>query len=579
MSLRKYQKDLRTKIEESWERGMRFVLAVLPTGGGKTRTFSDIILAHTMGHIISVHKGASCAIAHRQELVSQISLALNRDKVKHRIIAPPKVIKACVKLHMEDCGYSSYDVSARCAVAGVDTLVRRSKELGAWLASVTLWVQDEAHHVLRENKWGKAAEMFPNAKGLGVTASPIRADGKGLGSEFDGIFEEIVVGPNMRELINMGYLVDYRIFAPPSDLDLTGIEVSQKTGDYNPNQVAAAVKKSHIIGDVVEHYLRIANGKRGITFVPNLDIAKEVADKFNEAGVPAKMVSSDTPDIDRFHAVRDLASGKILQLVNVDLFGEGVDVPAVEVVSFARPTESYSLFIQQSGRALRLLIEASISKFWESMTPDQRKKAIAESAKPKAIIIDHVGNVLRHGLPDAPKQWSLSRREKRGSKKKDQDVIPVRFCEMCTAVYERIYKSCPYCGHTHVVTARGAPEQVDGDLYELDATVLARMRGEVALVDMSLEDKRLETIKKRMPIAGQMYQVNLHEKRQLAQRELREAMSVWGGVHTSLGREDSEIQRRFFFRYGVDVLSAQALGTKEANLLKNQILIDISDNM
>lgn len=574
-NLRHYQQRLRVSIEEAWAKpNVNNVLAILPTGGGKTRTFSDVILAHTMAGIVALPKGNSCAIAHRQELVTQISKALNKEGIKHRLIAPPKVIKACVRIHMEDVGYSLYDPSATCAVAGVDTLIKRGKELGAWLSTVTLWVQDEAHHVLDDNKWGKAAQMFPNAKGLGVTATPVRADGKGLGREYDGIFDEMVIGATMRELIDWGYLVDYRAFAPPSNLDLSQVNISQATGDYNPNQVAEAVRKSCIIGDVVEHYLKIAKGKRGITFVPNVEIAKEVADRFNNAGVPAKAVSAKTPDLERFHAVNDLAKGKLLQLVNVDLFGEGVDVPAVEVVSFARPTESYSLFIQQCGRALRLLIDAILMGKWESLSPDERKRLIAESAKPHAIIIDHVGNILRHGLPDIPKQWTLERREKRGSNKKS-DAIPVRYCEVCTSVYERIHKVCPFCGHEVVPAARTAPEYVDGDLMELTPDILAQMRKAVAEVDMSLEDKRFELSRKHVPLVGQLAGVNRHEKLQKIQAELRHVMSVWGGIHTAQGADDSEIQRRFYFRFGTDVLSAQALNTKEAEQLKNQILEDL----
>lgn len=543
--LRPYQAELKKEIYSGWEK-CDFILAVLPTGGGKTKTFADII---------HEHNSPTCAIAHRQELVSQISTALNREGVRHKIIAPAKVVKSCVRLHMEDRGVSYYDPNALTAVAGVDTLIRRGEELLNWRRSVTLWVQDEAHHVLKANKWGKAAVLFPNAKGLGVTATPTRADGKGLGGHSDGLFNLLVTGPNMRDLIDAGYLTDYKIYAPPSDLDLSGVTISDTTGDFNPAQVTQAVKRSHVLGDVVDSYLKFCNGKRGITFTSSVEMAQELAERFTAAGVPAKMVSADTPDLERYHAVRDLAAGRLLQLVNVDLFGEGVDVPAVEVVSFARPTASYSLYVQQFGRALRLF-----------------------EGKDRAIILDHVGNVLRHGLPDAPRAWTLDRREKKATKQKDPNVIPLRACSSCTMVYERVFKECPHCGYYPIPVGRAAPEQVDGDLLELDEETLNRMRGAIAEVDKTLEEKRAELARKYVPEIGIRAGVKRHRELQEAQGELRGVMATWGGYQTELGRSDSEAQRRFFHRFGVDVLTAQALPTKDAIELKKLITIDILSN-
>ena len=536
--LRPYQAKAKQDIYQAWEDRHINVLAVLPTGAGKTVLFSDII--HD-------HKGASCAIAHRQELVSQISLALARDKVRHRIIGPRAIVKLCVNLHMSELGASYYDPSSSCAVAGVDTLVRRFDELQAWLNSVTLCVQDEAHHVLEENKWGTAFKMFPNALGLGVTATPLRADGKGLGRHVDGLFDTMIEGPGMRDLIDMGFLTEYRIFAPPGDFVRPGADAIGSTGDISPAKNKAAVRKSHIVGGVVAHYIKIAAGKLGVTFTESVDTANDIAAEFNAAGVPAAVVSAKTPDSERIAVLRRFKNRELLQLVNVDLFGEGFDLPAIEVVSMARATESYALYVQQFGRALRLL-----------------------DGKAFAFIIDHVGNVERHGLPDARREWTLDRREKRG-KSKVSDAIPVRVCPECTGVYERVYVSCPFCGYTIEPASRGGPEQVDGDLIELDPQALAAMRGDIAKVDMHPEAYRHELAKKYTPLVGQLAGVKRHVANQEAQEALRLSIAWWAGYQRAQGNSDSESYRRFYFRFGVDVLSAQTLKASEALTLAEHV--------
>lgn len=559
--LRRYQKNLKSDIYNAWDGGAENVLAVLPTGGGKTRTFSDIILDKDQ---------PSCAIAHRQELVGQISTALAQNGVRHRVIGPPKVTKLCVNLHMEELGRSYVDPNSWHAVAGVDTLVRRGNELESWLKQVTLGVGDEFHHFLTANKWGRAVEMFPRAKWLGVTATPCRADGKGLGRHADGIIDEMVQGPTMRELIDMGYLTDYRIFTPPSDFHRPSIVGT--SGDYTRDGMRKAAKESHIVGDVVEHYLRIAPGKLGVTFVPDLDTAAEVAAQFNANGVPAAVVSGETPDEDRVRLLREFKNKKLLQLVNVDLFGEGFDLPAIEVISFARPTESLSLYIQQFGRVLRLMLAANLYPIWESLSPSQRKAYIAAGTKPHGIIIDHVGNVERHRLPDAHREWTLDRRDRRSSSANRDGIPPMWTCRECTASWEKIYKSCLSCGAPMPEpSARSGPEFVDGDLIELDPFILEKMRGEIARIDMHPEEYRVELSRRHVPIVGQMAHVKRHAERQQAQVQLRDSLAWWGGYQRALGRDDSESYRRFYFQFGVDVLTAQTLNTNDAYELKARV--------
>lgn len=542
MLLRPYQQDSKNDVSNIWViQPKANILLVKPCGAGKTVT---------MGSIIHDNVGAVCAIAHRQELVGQISQALAREGVTHRIIGPKSVITEIVQEHVREFGRSWYDPSAAVAVAGVDTLIKRVDALKEWMSTVTLWVVDEAHHILTGNKWGRATRCFPNARGLGVTATPDRADGGGLGRHADGVFDEMVVGPSMRWLIDQGYLTDYRIFAPPSDLDLNNVDVG-KTGDFSNPQLKAAAKKSHIIGDVVLHYQRICPGKKGVVFATDIETATDIAARFNAAGTKAACVSSKTKSKDRLRLLSDFRNGVLDVLVNVDLFGEGFDLPAIEVVIMARPTMSFALYIQQFGRALRLM-----------------------EGKEYAIIIDHVGNVTRHGLPDRERIWSLDRKEKTGRLTKDPDLIPVKTCRDCLALFEATHDECPFCGYLNFPMIRSGPEQVDGDLIELLPDVLAQMRGEIAKVDKPTEaiyHGLKQSVGSR--IAGK--QASLHADRQIAQKGLREVIALWAGHQRAIYRTDSESYRRFYWRYGVDVMTAQALNKAEAEKLTVKIANDL----
>jgi superfamily II DNA or RNA helicase len=330
----------------------------------------------------------------------------------------------------------------------------------------------------------------------------------------------------------MGFLTDYRIFAPPSDIDLSSVTTSAG-GDYSPEPLRKAVHKSHIVGDVVQHYIKIANGKLGVTFAVDVASATEIAAAYRAAGVKAEVVSAQTPDMVRMGVLRRFANREVMQLVNVDLFGEGFDLPAIEVISMARPTQSFSLYAQQFGRALRLL-----------------------AGKAHGIIIDHVGNVARHGLPDAHREWTLDRREKR-SRSTVSDVMPIRVCPQCTGAYEADQGlTCPYCGHHAEPAGRSLPEQVDGDLYELTPEALARLRGEID--------------KPPSEHSNTLIQASLnarHREAAEAQRELRAAMSEWAAGMDDLPRA----WRRFYLTFGLDVLSAQALGRADAEVLTKRI--------
>jgi len=522
MHLRSYQTDLKERVIAAWQSGARNVMAVSPTGSGKTHLKSDII--KTLNKV-------TCCIAHRQELVVQISESLASFGIPHRVVASNQVVRFCAQRHSRLFGRSFVNHNATVAVASVQTLLRRSDRLTQFLNRVELWDIDEAHHCLEDNQWGRATALFPRAIGLGVTATPLRCDRKAL----DGVFDQMVVGPSMRELIDQGHLSDYRIFCPPQSLNMSAIRTSQSSGEFVQKDVLRETRSSQITGDVVQHYLRIAPGLRGLTFAVDVQSAVDIANAYNEAGVKAAVVTAKTPDNIRVEYLERLADGDVVQLVNVDLFGEGMDCPALEVVTMARPTQSYGLYVQQFGRVLRTF-----------------------EGKTDGIVIDHVGNVVRHGLPDAPREWSLAAPEGRRAAR-NSDAIPLTTCTECFRPYERIRVRCPYCGHKPVPASRSGPEFVDGDLVELDPTILEQMRNEVARVDGQPRVPRDATHATTRSI------INKWKARQDAQTELRKSIALWAGNRKhGYGESDSEIQRRFYLTFGTDVLTAQSLGTKDA---------------
>ncbi len=535
--LRPFQTELRDSVYQAWNDGAQNVVMNLSTGGGKTVTLSDIVRNH---------QGASRIIAHRQELVGQLSLTIARYGVRHNIIASDNVRRAIAKSHVEELGYSLFDPNARCAVASVDTMVRRD-DPGA--ANVTLWIVDEGHHLVLDNKWHRAISAFtnPGCRGLLPTATPARADRKGLGRgpDGDGVADVMVQGPPMRWLIDQGYLSDYRIICPPSDLQVLGDVAA--SGDWSSKQLREAAKRSHIVGDVVRHYLRWAHGKLGITFSTDVETATEITTAYRLAGVRAETLTGKTDDYVRRTILKRFAAREIDQIVAVDIISEGFDLPAIEVASMARPTASLPLYMQQFGRALRVM-----------------------PGKDKAIIIDHAGNVVRHsGPPDKPRIWTLDRRGGRTSG--PSDAIPYRVCVRCFEPFEAINRTCPHCGHYEPPATRSSPGMVDGDLAELDADVLAKLRESVEAVDMSIPDRRAQLMETRLPHVPLMANIKRHDERQKAQAELRWAMALWGGARKAENLERSAVERLFYFRFGISTLEAVALGTVEARALLAKI--------
>ena len=455
-----YQTDLVIRCHAAWARGKKNIIPVLPTGGGKTVV---------MSHFAANHHEPGVAIAHRSVLVGQLSLALARAGLQHDIIAQKAVVRTIVSEQMDELGRSFYNPSANWKIASVDTLPGRAASLGSWIQRVTLGFTDESHHVLADNKWGRECLRFtnPNMRWLLPTATPERADGRGLGRDADGIADEIIDGPSMRWMIENGYLTGYAVrgVAPPPDFDLSDVSISAN-GEYNQVQLRRAVHRSgKIVGNVVDTYIQHTPGKLGIVFAVDIEHARALTKEFNDKGVPCELITADHSEEERRAILKRYRTRQTLVLVNVDLFGEGFDLPAIEVVMMARPTASFSLYAQQWGRGLRLAIERSMRDRWESYTVEQRLAIIAASNKPVAYIHDHVGNILHFmGPPDKAREWSLERTSRRSA---PSDAVPLRVClnPVCMQPYERFLLCCPLCKTpAPEPVAPTLPVQVDGDI-------------------------------------------------------------------------------------------------------------------
>ncbi len=530
MQLRPYQQELHDKIFDAWDDGHKVVVAQLATGGGKTVTFA---------HIVAEEPDPSVVMAHRRELVIQMSLALAREGVRHRVLGPVLLSRLCSAAHMDELKKDFVNPQAMCAVASVQTLAVWKGDK-AFFKNVKLWVHDEFHHVLRENSFGKAIELFPNARGLGVTATPGRSDGKGLGRHADGIADVLIAGPTPAWMIRNGYLSKYKIYAPPSTFNRDALHVTP-SGEFSAVEVKAETRRSTVMGDIVEHYCKHASGKLGLTFADSIENAVIICDKFRAAGVTAEVLTGKTPDTLRDSVIKKFKKRHVMQIVSCQLIDEGFDAPGVEVVSDGAATASLGRYLQRFGRALRVMV-----------------------GKEYALYFDHVGNT-KHGLPDSARRWSLNRRD-RQERSKPNDVMPVHTCPACTATYERCEPACPYCGHKIEPMGRSLPAQVEGDLAELDAAAIARLLGDVSEIDQLPDTSWAKDAVK----AGML---GNYKKRREAQRELREAMALWGGWRTyDEGDSMSVAWRRFWHMFQIDVLSAQALGVPEARDLREKIL-------
>jgi DNA repair protein RadD len=382
VALRDYQQkgilDIRAAM-----RSARSVLYVAPTGSGKTVLFVFIAQsAIALGNRVWI-------LVHRQELLFQTSRSLDALGVSHGVVAP---------------GFTPAPHEL-VQVCSVQTL--RNRILQGRIGDVDLVVIDEAHHATA-GSWRTILEARPRARFLGVTATPSRADGNGLGVAAGGVFDVMTLGPSVAHLMAEGYLCKAAVFAPPSQLDLTNLRL--RGGDYEPKALAERVDRPTITGDAVSHYRRVCSGQPAIAFCASVAHAKHVAEQFRAAGFRSESIDGSMADTDRKRLIDALGTGKMHVLTSCEIVSEGTDIPVVAAAILLRPTQSLALHLQQVGRALRPVYVPGANV----ATREGRLSAIASSAKPRAVILDHVGNTLRHGLPDEGWEWSLEGKPKRG---------------------------------------------------------------------------------------------------------------------------------------------------------------------
>jgi superfamily II DNA or RNA helicase len=405
MQLRRYQEQAIEDLRDAMRHGAKAPLLCLPTGGGKT-----VILATIAAQAAA--KGRQVLIlVHRRELIHQTASKLQWAGLEHGVIA---------------AGHPASDHSVQ--VASVQTLVRRLAGMD-WQPSLV--IIDEAHHAAA-GSWRQILEHWPDAYRLGVTATPCRLDGRGLGEAFD----QLVLGPSVANLINAGFLSPARIYAPPVVADLSGIR--RRAGDYANDQAAAVMDRPTVTGDAIAHYQRLAAGQQAIAFCCNVAHAVSVCDAFKTAGISAALLLGNTTNRDQ--VVTDYAAGSVRVLVTVDVVSEGFDVPAASCAILLRPTQSLGLYLQQVGRVLR-----------------------PAPGKPHALILDHVGNVTRHGFPDDPREWTLAD----GVVKRSGTAAPsVRTCPKCYAAFKP-QPQCPVCGAQCTPIRSTKIRQIMGELKEL----------------------------------------------------------------------------------------------------------------
>lgn len=388
VELRDYQQSYIDNVRKAYMDGYKAPCVVAPCGAGKSIIIGSIAKQ-------TADKGNRVLfLVHRKELVDQI-------KETFDFVGVPE---------------ENYELGM------VQTIVRRLEKT----VKPQLIITDENHHGLAAS-YRKIYDYFEDVPKLGFTATPIRLNGSGLGDINDILIEEV----DAKWLIENNFLSPYKYYAPKLiDTELLKLNSLREFSSTSINQ---AMEQKKIYGDVIKHYQELAEGEQAIVYSHSVEASQAVAEEFKAAGYNAAHIDGKTAKVERDEIINKFRDRKIQVLTNVDIIGEGFDVPDCSTVIMLRPTQSLSLFIQQSMRGMR---------YREGKT---------------AIIIDHVDNVRRHGLPDTPRQWSLTSKRKSSA----ETIIKIRECVNCFAVYSPTEDKCPMCGHVPIIEEREAEYEVD----------------------------------------------------------------------------------------------------------------------
>lgn len=415
-SLYDYQEQAVKKLRDFIRYGNKRLLLVAPTGSGKGTLATHMVTR-------AAERGKNVLfLVNRRELVKDTSRRLDRLGLDHGIImAGTDRRKPWLNVH----------------VASIDTLNRREV-----VPPADLIFADEAHFSVSPT-WQKVLDKYFGVPVIGMTATPIRADGRGLGE----MYEVLIPGPSVAELTQRGFLVPARIFAPAAP-DLSGVTI--KDGEYNQKQVAKVLDRPKLIGDIVSHWMRLGRGRPTVCFGVNVEHSKHIVAQFEAAGVRAVHVDANTPDdateqhIGREKTWAGLADGSIEVCCSVGIISYGWDVPPVSCAILARSTKSLALYLQQVGRVLR-----------------------THPSKTDALILDHAGACLEHGFPDDEREWTLEGLRKKPKLPSDA-VQCVRMCRACFLAYPSTRDKCPECGEPYEVRDT-VPEFTAGELQEMTA--------------------------------------------------------------------------------------------------------------
>ena len=405
MQLRDYQNLAISNVRKSFQVKHRSVLLTLPTGAGKTVIFSEIT------RLAGLKDSNVLILVHRKELIDQAGDKLTKADVKYGIIAAGRK-----------------ESKSNVQVASVQTLINRLNNPDQF----DLIIIDEAHHSVA-NSWRKIFNFYKKAIRLGVTATPMRMTGAGLGE----IFDDLIVGSTIPELVEQKYLAEHEVYAPPNKLNLDKIRTIR--GDYSKKEVEDELDKVDIVGDAVDNYRRLGKNKPAIAFCISVKHGQYVTNKFKQAGYTAELITGSMKSDERKTLIDNFKDGKVQILVSIDVVSEGFDVEGCYVAILLRPTQSEALYIQQVGRVLR---------------PEPNKVA---------IVLDHVGNTKRHGFVDDVREFDLHQKAK--TKRKGELAPAVETCEVCFAVY-RPQPICPVCGHQKEIRKREITYE-DGELVKM----------------------------------------------------------------------------------------------------------------